>query len=290
MSIQVFDTDEHHHIKKGNVHRQTLRTQIDEALNNNQFKDNFIISSLPGLGKTYEMTESLKTVSGDPLVFTGDNGIFGYMIDLATAIYLNGGPQNSLTVINDDCDVLFEDKNINTTKKMFDDTRVFKYGKNYKSIKPLCSDVQWEAILSFANEAKAGLEIDVSNVTFITLTNMHLNTVDEVDAQEDGSTKYSRYNARYAIRRRTQYKEIDMPIMELWGYVADVVLKEKICEKFMPAITDAHKIQILQFLQTHWKSGITERNLSIVEKMTKDIVRYPDNYKDIWKQEYVKSK
>ena len=119
---------------------------------------------------------------------------------------------------------------------------------------------------------------------------MHLNTVDEVDAQEDGSTKYSRYNARYAIRRRTQYKEIDMPIMELWGYVADVVLKEKICEKFMPAITDAHKIQILQFLQTHWESGITERNLSIVEKMTKDIVRYPDNYKDIWKQEYVKSK
>ena len=290
MTIQVFDTDEQHLIKKGNVHRQTLRTQIDEALNNNQFKDNFIISSLPGLGKTHELTEALKNVKGEPLVFTGDNGIFGYMIDLATAIYLNGGSQNPLTVINDDCDVLFEDKNINTTKKMFDDTRMFKYGKNYKSIKSLCSDIQWEAILSFADETKAGLEIDVSNVTFITLTNMHLNTVDEVEAQEDGSAKYSRYNARYAIRRRTQYKEIEMPVMELWGYVADVVFNEKICEKFMPKITDAHKIQLLQFLQTHWESGITERNLSIVEKMTKDFVRYPNNYKDIWKQEYVKSK
>jgi hypothetical protein len=290
VSIQIFDTDEQHLIKKGNVHRQTLRTQIDEALNNNQFKDNFIISSLPGLGKTHEMTEALKNVNDEVLVFTGDNGIFGYMIDLATAIYLNGGPQNRLTVVNDDCDVLFEDKNINTTKKMFDDTRMFKYGKNYKSIKPLCSDIQWEAILSFADETKAGLEIDVSNVTFITLTNMHLNTVDEVEAQEDGSAKYVRYNSRYAIRRRTQYKEIEMPVMELWGYVADVVLNEKICEKFMPNITDAHKVQLLQFLQTHWESGITERNLSIVEKMTKDFVRYPNNYKDIWKQEYVKSK
>jgi hypothetical protein len=290
VSIQIFDTDEQHLIKKGNVHRQTLRTQIDEALNNNQFKDNFIISSLPGLGKTHEMTEALKNVNDEVLVFTGDNGIFGYMIDLATAIYLNGGPQNRLTVVNDDCDVLFEDKNINTTKKMFDDTRMFKYGKNYKSIKPLCSDIQWEAILSFADETKAGLEIDVSNVTFITLTNMHLNTVDEVEAQEDGSAKYVRYNSRYAIRRRTQYKEIEMPVMELWGYVADVVLNEKICEKFMPNITDAHKVQLLQFLQTHWENGITERNLSIVEKMTKDFVRYPNNYKDIWKQEYVKSK
>lgn len=290
MTIQVFDTDEQFLINKGKVHRKVLRNVIDEALNKNQFNDNFIISSLPGLGKTHEMTEALKKLKDEPLVFTGDNGIFGYIIDVATAIYLNGGPQNKLTVVNDDCDTLFDDKNINTTKKMFDDTRVLKYGRNYKSIKPLCSPIQWEAILSFADETKAGLEIDVSNVTFITLTNMHLNTVDEVEKQEDGSTKYTRYNARYAIRRRTQYKEIEMPVMELWGYVADVVLNEKICEKFMPNITDAHKVQLLQFLQTYWENGITERNLSIVEKMTKDFVRYPTSYKDIWKQEYVKAK
>jgi len=287
--MQIFDTDQIHLINKGAIHRKTLRNTIDQALNKNQFNDNFIISSLPGLGKTWEMEYQLNTLKGNtPLVFKGDNGMFGYIIDVATAIFLNGGPDQPLNVINDDCDVLFEDKTINTTKKMFDDTRVLRYGKNYKSIRPLCSPKQWEAILSFAKDDKAGLDIDLSNVTFITLTNMHLNDVNEVEKQEQGSSKYVKYNARYAIRRRTKYKEISMNTLELWGYVADVVLNDKICEKFMPSISDDYKHQILLWLYAKWDQGLTEKNLSIVEKMVKDIVQYPNDYKDIWNQEYVR--
>ena len=70
--------------------------------------------------------------------------------------------------------------------------------------------------------------------------------------------------------------------MELWGYVADVVLNDKICEKFMPNIGLDHKHQILQWLYSKWTNGLTEKNLSIVEKMTKDIVLYPQDYLDIW--------
>jgi hypothetical protein len=171
---------------------------------------------------------------------------------------------------------------------MFDDSRILRYGKNYTSLKSLCSEIQWEAVKSFADDTKAGIELDVSNVTFITLTNIHLQTVDEVEAQEDGSSKYEKYNARYAIRRRTTYKEIEMPSEELWGYVADVVLNEKICEKFIPSISQQHKEQILQWCFNKWDKGITERNLSIVEKMTMDIDNYPADYLDIWEQEYVK--
>jgi hypothetical protein len=287
MSLQVFNKDQLHFISKGAIHRQTLRKQIDDALTKNKFKRNYIISSLPGLGKTYEMDEAIKQLANPPISFKGDGSFFTYFIDVATAMYLNGGPQNPLTVVNDDCDVLFSDKVINTTKKMFDDTRVLRYGKNYTSLKPLCSEIQWEAIQSFANDTKAGIELDVSNVTFITLTNMHLQTVDEVEAQEDGSSKYEKYNARYAIRRRTTYKEIEMPLEELWGYVADVVLNEKICEKFIPSISQQHKEQILQWLYVKWTKGLTERNLSIVEKMTMDIDSYPTDYLDIWEQEYV---
>ena len=288
MSLQVFNKDQLHYVSKGAIHRQTLRKQINEALTKNKFKRNFIISSLPGLGKTFEMDQAISTLPpGTLLVFRGDGGFFTYFVDLATAIYLNGGPQNKLTVVNDDCDVLFTDKIIGITKKMFDDTRVLRYGKNYLSLKPLCNDTQWEAILSFADEAKAGIELDVSNVTFITLTNMHFHTVDEVEAEEDGSSKYEKYNARYSIRRRTTYKEIEMPLEELWGYVADVVLNEKICEKFIPNISQQHKEQILLWLYGKWSNGLTERNLSIVEKMTMDIDSYPTDYLDIWEQEYV---
>jgi hypothetical protein len=77
-----------------------------------------------------------------------------------------------------------------------------------------------------------------------------------------------------------------MSTEHLWGYVANVVLNEKICEKFMPNIDEKYKIQILTWCYSNW-SKVTERNLSLVEKMTKDIVRYPKNYLDIWKHNYL---
>lgn len=289
MAIQVFNKDQLHLISKGAIHRKTLQNQISEAINSNgAFKENYIISSLPGLGKTHELEQQIATMNNPPVVFNGDNGIYAFTVDVATAIYLAQG--QPLVVVLDDCDMLFDNKNINTAKKMFDGTNVLRYGKNYKSLKPICTDLQFEALNSFADESKAGLDIPLKNVTFITLTNIHLNTVDEVEAQEPGSTKYQRYNGLYAIRRRTEYKEIEMPIMELWGYVADVVLNDKICEKFIPNIALEQKQQILQWCFNKWNNGITERNLSIIEKMTKQIARYPDDYLDIWEQEYVSKK
>ena len=288
MSIQVFNKDQLHHIQKGADYRVILRNHIDEALNRNKFKRNYILSSLPGLGKTHEMEQAVSKLTNEPVIMRGDGSPYNYFIDLATAMYLNGGADNPLTVINDDCDILFNDKNINVTKNAFNNSRLYKYAKNYTTLKPLCSDVQWAALEYFADATKAGIELDVSNVTFIILTNMHLQDVHEVSAQEPGSTKYEKYNNRYAIRRRTQYKEIDMPTMDLWGYVADVVLNEQICEKFIPNISKGHKEQILQWLYTKWENDVTEQNLSIVEKMTMDIANYPNDYLDIWELEYVR--
>jgi len=285
--MQIFDTDQQHLISKGAIHRQTLTKSIQESLNfGGQFNENYIISSLPGLGKTHELETQLENMNDLPIVFNGDNGIFAFTIDVATAVYLANG--QSITIVLDDCDMLFDNKVINITKKMFDNTKVLRYGKNYRTLKSMCTELQFEALESFASEDRAGLDIPLDNVNFVVLTNMHLNTVDEVETQEPGSTKYNRYNGLYAIRRRTEYKEIEMPTMELWGYVADVVLNEKICEKFVPTITLEQKQQILVWCYNKWENGITERNLSIIEKMTKQIVRYPNNYLDIWNQEYVK--
>lgn len=284
MAIQVFNKDQLHLISKGAIHRQTLRNQIDEALNHNPFNENWIISSLPGLGKSWELEQAVSKMATPPVIFNGNNGIYSYTVDTATAVYLAQGQR--LVIVNDDCDMLFESSNINTAKKMFDSTRILRYGKNYQSLRPICSDLQWEALCSFAKPDRAGLDIPLDNVTFITLTNLHFHTVNEVEKQEQGSHKYDRYNGLYSIRRRTEYKEITMPVMELWGYVADVVLNDKICEKFIPNISQTHKEQILQWCFTKWESTITERNLSIIEKMTKQIVRYPNDYLDVWEQEY----
>ena len=282
---QVFDKDQLHYINNGQLKQKQLRNDIDEALFHNPFNENFIISSLPGLGKSHETTEALKNANpATTMLIEGSANLTAFTIDIATAVYLSNGQR--LLVVLDDCDMLFEDKNVNTAKKMFDQTRALKYNKNWRSLKGMCSELQFEAIGSFSGDDKAGFSVPTDNITFLTLTNRHLPTVNEVEAADSGSRKSTRFTDLYAIRRRCKYKEIAMDNNDLWGYAANVVLNEKICEEFKPTITQLEKEQILTWCYNNWKN-VSERNLSLIEKMTKDMIRYPTDYLAIWKANYL---
>jgi hypothetical protein len=113
-------------------------------------------------------------------------------------------------------------------------------------------------------------------------------TINEVDGAKTIS-KQTELGHLHAIRRRVEYKCIDMELMELWGYIANVALNGQICEKFIPDITYEQKVQLVQWCYSNWRNMV-ERNLSVVEKMTKDIVRYPTTYMDIWASEYLETK
>ncbi len=286
-TIQHFDQDQLHYISKGAIHHQTLINRIDEALFNNPFNSNFVISSLPGLGKSYETQKALKKLTGsNPVIFEGSASMSAFAIEYATAKYLT--KNQPLYVVNDDCDILYEDKNVNIAKKMFDDAKILKYGRNFRGLKQFCTDLQFEALEYWhtQNPNSPGFSVPTTGTTFLILTNRHFPTINEVEKTESGSAKETKLTDLYAIRRRTEYKEIEMSSNELWGYVANIVLNEKICEKFMPNISIELKNDILTWAFNNW-ANVTERNLSLVEKMTKDIVRYPKAYKDIWKSEYL---
>ena len=105
--MQVFNKDQLHYISKGQVHQKTLKNHINEALFNNPFNANYILASLPGLGKSFETQEALKQITNNPpLVIEGTASMPAFTIDIATAVYLSGGQH--LVVVLDDCDVLFE--------------------------------------------------------------------------------------------------------------------------------------------------------------------------------------
>jgi hypothetical protein len=282
--MQVFTQDQLHFIAKGKTKQDILRSTIHEALFNNQFNSNVVISSSPGLGKSYETKQALANLQNPPLLFEGSANIAAFTIDIATAVYLTAGKH--LTIVLDDCDMLFEDKNLNTAKKMFDDTRALKYNKNFRSLRGLCTDLQFEALESFSSPDKAGFSVPLDNTTFVILTNRHFPTINEVENAEAGSRKESKFTDLHAIRRRTEGETIEMDNKTLWGYVANVVLNEQICEKFKPQITLQEKQQVLTWLWPVWDK-VVERNLSLVEKMTKDMVRYPSNYIDIWTNKYL---
>lgn len=281
---QSFDQDQLHAIAKGKTKHDVLKNTISEALFNNPFNSNFILSSPPGLAKSFETDLALKQLRAqnthaEPVVIEGSAGMTAFTIELATAVFLSGG--KPLTVVLDDCDMLFEDRNLNITKKMFDDTKALKYNKNFRSLKGLCTDLQFEALESFSSIEKAGFSVPLNNVTFLILTNRYFPTINEVEQQEGGTRKEAKYTDLHAIRRRTEGETISMDIDTLWGYVANIVLNAKICEKYKPKITLQEKVQILEWLHARW-DRVTERNLSLVEKMSKDMVRYPTSYKDIW--------
>ena len=289
MTMQVFNSDQLHYINKGKVHQLTLKNHVQEALFNNPFNANYILSSLPGMGKSYETEQALKSITNGaaPLLLRGSQNISAFTIDIATAVYRAGSQH--LNIVLDDCDVLFEHKNTNITKKMFDDTRALRYGKHARGLRAFCTDEQFAAIEYFSKADKAGFEVPLNNVTFLILTNRYLHTANDVDSLDAGSNKAAKATDLYAIRRRTEYKSIEMSNLELWGYVANIVLNEQICEKVYPSISQQHKEQILTWCFANWEQ-VTERNLSLMEKMTRDIVRYPSNYLDIWSSNYLQAK
>lgn len=281
---KYLDEDQLHKIKKGKMQQMILRNQIAEALSNNPHNDNYVISSPPGMGKSYETEEFLKTLPSKPICIDGNSGIFALTVDIATAVYLANGQH--VYIVLDDCDVLFEPNNINVAKKMFDQARKLVYGKNWRKLKGQLTDLQYEAIESFSSEERAGFEVSTKDITFLILTNRYLPTVNDVKKLEEGSKKHSTATDLYAIRRRTQCNPIEMPDDILWGYVANVVINEQICEKFKSDVTKTEKYQIVEWMDKYW-DRVTERNLSLPEKMTKDMVRYPDMYLDIWKNNYL---
>ena len=277
-------------MEEGALRQRVLEDYIDDAFNNNMFNENFVISSLPGLGKTFTTQKELQKHSRDEFILIeGNSSLPGFIIDVTTAVYLAQQKGTNLTIVLDDCDVIFQDKNINTAKKMFDDTRALKYNKPASALKNFCTDLQTEAIEFFQDEDRSGFSVPLDNVTFIILSNRLLPTANQVDKLEVGSNKHTLQTDLLAIRRRVQYKQIDMDLDVLWGYVANVTLNTDICDKavkFTRKFNEAELEQIVVWLDKNWDK-VTERNLSIVEKMARDMVRYPDEYVDIWDINYV---
>jgi hypothetical protein len=240
------------------------------------------------MAKTYETQRALSNCTDIPLVFEGTASFPAFAIEFATAVYLHeqSGNKNKLRVVLDDCDVLFEAKHTNATKKMFDQSRCLQYTKMVQQLKSMCTDLQWEAICRFSSEERVGFSVPTDNVTFLINTNRHLHTHNQVERLEEGSPLHTKATELHAIRRRVEYEEINLSKDDIWGYIANVVWNNTICEKHMPNITKEQKMEILEWCEKKWNK-VTERNLSLVEKMTRDIVRFPDTYKDVWANRYL---
>lgn len=281
---EFFDSDQINLINKGALQQMVLRQAIDEALNHNPFNENYYIFSPPGLGKSYELDRSLSQMTNRPLVLEGNTSPFAFLADVQTALYYQ--PTGKVIIALDDCDSLMTEKNVNMLKGMFGNRRLLSWNKaNGHSLLGGLSEEQQIAMEAAKSPDRNGWQIDVSRVTFIVLSNIPLPTANQVD---NASTLDKRTTLGHmsAIRRRNQVKDIEMDRDVLWGYVAHITMTEQVCEKFLPTIRQDQKAAMLLWCEKYW-DNVKERNISLIEKMTKDMVRFPTNYKDIWKTNYL---
>jgi hypothetical protein len=282
-------TKEIFYIEEGKKEYNFFRADVEDALLNNPFGDQFIFSSLPGYGKTHTTNEVAKLNGVNLVKFEGSLGLFAFAADLATVLLAAPQDDSKIYCIFDDCDSLFDKgDNLNTVKGMFDAGRqVLAYGKQLGAQYHALDETQQAAIDAFREEGRSGFRIPTERFVFITLTNRWFPNQDDVENATDSKKSY--YNGLAAVRRRVQYKEMTLQNGYDWGYCANIFLNYPLAEKFFPDITEEQKIEILKFSSpTNQWNNLVERNLSIFEKMVKDMVRFPDNYYDRWVSQYIK--
>jgi hypothetical protein len=277
-------------IKYGKTKYDFLQDKVKEALLNNPFDDHYLIYSEPGFSKTYTTQRVCNENGIEAVTMNGNLGLFAFAADLAYVLNNVEDDGEKIKVVFDDCDSLFEKNNINVLKGMFDKSRnVLGWNKALTgAVLSSLDEEQIEALMKFKVKGKSGFEIPTDRFTFITLTNKPL--ASSIDIENATESKKQIRKDENAIRRRVEYEDLTMETQTAWGYCAHVLLTQKLIEKYIPNATFEQKLEMLNWTSpTNKWDRITDRNLSLFEKMAKDMVKYPNGkYLDKWESSYVK--
>jgi hypothetical protein len=283
-------TQEIFFIEEGKKSYNFFKADVEDALKYNTFNDHYIFSSKPGSSKTFTTNEVANELGIQLIKFEGTQGLFAFCADVATVLLNAPQDDSKIYCLFDDCDSLFEKgDNLNALKGLFDkDRNVLSYRKQLGAQYHSLDDMQKTAIDHFKEEGRSGFAIPTDRFVFITLTNKSFPTTDDIDNASDSKKEYLKDLG--AIRRRIQFKELDFAYGVDWGYAAHILINYKLAEKWMPEITEEQKLEILKFTSptNNW-SRLVERNISLFDKMVKDMVRFPENYYDRWISQYIKA-
>ena len=287
-------TTELSYIAQGADKYDFFLSDLTYALTHNPFADHYFFSSDPGYSKTFSANKLIGELGLENQVikFNGEFGFFAFAADIATVLIrmqeIDPNGTSKIYALLDDSDSLLDKKNINSTKNMFNSKNpVLEYRKSLGGQYSSLDDTQKAAINQFKTEGRSGFCIPLDRFVFIFLSNKALANSDDIARATDNRVEYVKSLA--AIHRRVEYKEIEFAPGVDWGYCAHIFTTYPMAEQFMPNITDEQKIEILQFTSptNNW-NRIKDRNLSVFEKMVKDMVRFPNNYRTRWVDQYLK--
>ncbi len=263
--------------------------QIVSKLQQLRDDDNYphkFIYGYPGIGKSYEITKHLETSGVKYLMVTGNVSMFAFGVQLAVINYSNPS-QERIIVFCDDVDTLVAtEASCNQLKSALHGPRKFTYEKSLQSQWSSLSEIQKEAIKQHEEEGKLGFSVDCKSMSFILVSNIQLPTDDEVRAaREKGKGKASLLAHKNAIRSRCMVQDFSLTNAELWGWIADVVLRTDCLKQF--ELDQDEKFIMLNFIWDNWEQ-LTERSIRLIEKMAILKKEYPDSFQSVWEIDFLK--
>lgn len=291
-----------HTIQKSNVFGMSKNEALDLGGQNRlrflqivsklqQLKDNHnyphkFIYGYPGIGKTFEIQKHLDSSGVKYVMITGNLSMFALGVQLAVINYSNPA-QEKVIVFCDDVDTLVAtESSCNQLKSALHGPRKFTYEKSLQSQWSSLSEIQKEAIKQHEEEGKLGFSVDCKSMSFILVSNIQLPTDDEVRAaREKGKGKASLLAHKNAIRSRCMVQDFSLTNAELWGWIADVVLRTDCLKQF--ELDQDEKFIMLNFIWDNWEQ-LTERSIRLIEKMATLKKEYPDTFQTVWEIDFLK--
>jgi hypothetical protein len=260
-------------------------SKLPQVKENDNYPHKFIYG-YPGIGKTYEINKQLEASDVNYVMVTGNVSMFAMGVQLAVINYLNP-TQEKIIVFCDDVDTLVAtDSSCNQLKSALHGPRKFTYEKSLQSQWSSLSEIQKKAIKHHEEEGKLGFTVNCKTMSFVLVSNIQLPTDDEVrDAREKGKGKASLLAHKNAIRSRCMVQDFSLSNAELWGWIADVVLRTDCLDQF--DMSKDEKCIMLNFVWDNWQN-LTERSIRLLEKMAIIKKEYPDSYDRVWEIDFLK--
>jgi hypothetical protein len=244
------------------------------------------IYGYPGIGKTYEINKQLETSDVNYVMVTGNVSMFAFGVQLAVINYLNPNQEKAIVFCDDVDTLVATESSCNQLKSALHGPRKFTYEKSLQSQWSSLSEIQKEAIKHHQEEGKLGFSVDCKTMSFILVSNIQLPTDDQVrDAREKGKGKASLLAHKNAIRSRCMVQDFSLTNAELWGWIADVVLRTDCLKQF--DLDQEEKFIMLNFIWDNWEQ-LTERSIRLIEKMAILKKEYPDSFQSVWEIDFLK--
>lgn len=265
--------------RKGLI-RQTKRMAKKVKSTTAKYVDQ-LIAGPSGTGKSFNILKTLRSQGLQFFEMTGNASIFGFMGNL---LYLHSQKPKGkkLVIFLDDCDFLFESKNINILKNLTATDpldRKFQYTKSINEKQ--FSEAQQDVLPNYLNEGIHGLTIPCDEFVFVIASNVEL--YDETQYSSLTSAEKKKADHHLAIRGRMKPYDFKLTKEEKWGWIYDAGMNDGALDMLE---TEDDKLFLLNWMWNNWDS-MKETSIRTIEKMAEDMIEDPSDFVEYWELDYL---